>query len=134
MMLAHPSLARPSLAGDLLRALGDSPLERSSLALEALETDEAYWVRAALPGFSRDQIQIDLQHDRLILRAEKPVEAAEPGSARRVLGRPLAREASAQLSFPREIDPSGAKARLDLGVLEIQIPKRLPASSRVQID
>lgn len=85
------------------------------------ETDDAYIVTAELPGFEKDDIEIQLYNNVLILRGEK-VER----EGRRFLRRERTKSISRferQLRFGADIDHEGVKAEFKQGELVITLPK-----------
>lgn len=93
------------------------------------EKDNETVVRAEMPGFDKDDIQIEVQGDLMTIRAEKKEEHAEEG-----------REARAFRSFQRTVTLSeGVNAdKVDAsysnGVLELRIPwTERKAAKRVAI-
>lgn len=116
---AYPSF--PSLATlDRLfeRALSGSPLvSRDHAPRERIEeTETAYQLAIDLPGLRREELKLDLNDRRLTLTvtptAERPFVAAETRA----------------WSLGPEVDATGLVARLDLGVLHVELPKLKPAT------
>jgi HSP20 family protein len=90
-------------------------------ALQVRETDDAYLVRVELPGFSLEEVQVELTGDALSIQA-KPGQQAEgwaprPGHAYEV-----------QLSGP--VDAGKVQAELTNGVLLVTLPKSDAAKPR----
>lgn len=86
-------------------------------AVEAEETDDAYMVRAELPGMRREDIDIELGTGELRITGE--IKEETKGSAlRRRHGRFAWRA-----SLPADADAEKAEARLADGVLTVRIPK-----------
>ncbi len=93
-----------------------------NLPLDMYETDEALVVEAALPGFDRDEIQIEEHNGILSIRAEHKEEREQKG------GSWLVHERSVQLfertvPLPIEVKVDKAEATLENGVLHITFPK-----------
>jgi HSP20 family protein len=86
------------------------------------ETDEALIVKAELPGFSKDDIHIDLHNNRLTLRGERKheTEVKEEQYHRRERA-----YGSFQRSFqlPTTIDQDKVTANFQNGILELRLPK-----------
>ena len=97
----------------------NAPME---LRTDITDKGDAFVLEADLPGFKKDDIMIDLENDRLTLKAERHSEheAAKNGYVRR--------ERSFG-SFERSFDVSGIdtasiKANYTDGVLTLTLPKR----------
>ena len=97
----------------------NAPME---LRTDITDKGDAFVLEADLPGFKKDDIMIDLENDRLTIKAERHSEheAAKNGYVRR--------ERSFG-SFERSFDVSGIdtasiKANYTDGVLTLTLPKR----------
>jgi HSP20 family protein len=91
-------------------------------AVEMLERDGQLVVRADLPGLSPDDVRIEVTDDGLVIEGERrsEMEVEEEGGvyrSERTYGR-----FSRMIALPEGVDPEGAQARFDNGVLEITIP------------
>jgi len=103
--------------------------EAQHLALDVHEEDNAYIVRASLPGYSPEDIQVNVMGDTLTIRAERK------GEAERTQGNYLVRErhaGSVQRSFslPAQIDSNAVEADYEQGVLTLTLPKSPAAQPR----
>ena len=91
-------------------------------AVEMFERDGQLVVRADLPGLSPDDVRIEVTEDALVIEGERrsEMEVEEEGGvyrSERTYGR-----FSRVIELPEGVDPDGAQARFDNGVLEISIP------------
>lgn len=101
---------------------GDSSSSVMELRTDITDRGDSFVLEADLPGFKKDDIRIDLENDRLTIKAERHSEheAAKNGYVRR--------ERSFG-SFERSFDVSGIdtasiKANYTDGVLTLTLPKR----------
>lgn len=93
-------------------------------AVEMFERDGQLVVRAELPGLSADDVRIEVTEDSLVIEGERrsEMEVEEEGGvyrSERTYGR-----FSRVISLPEGVDPDGAQARFENGILEISIPLR----------
>lgn len=97
--------------------------EFESMAVDLVEQDDAYVVTADLPGFERDDVDVQLTDSTLRIEAERE-EATEEEEDRYI--RQERRQQSAQRSvrLPGEVDRQGVNARMQNGVLTVTLPKR----------
>jgi HSP20 family protein len=118
---------------DRLNLLFESTLRRGgSVATEGLggwipasdlrEDDNAFLLRAEVPGVPRASLKLRLEGRSLTLEGVRP-QAKEARS-----GQPLRIERSygaftRTFSLPGPVDEAGVEARLDHGVLEVRLPK-----------
>jgi len=91
-------------------------------AMDVVETQEQFLLRADLPGLSEADVQIELEGNLLTISGERQAEHApgEEGFYRleRASGR-----FSRSLTMPEGVDGDAITADFDRGVLEVRIPK-----------
>jgi HSP20 family protein len=95
--------------------------------IDVVETAEAYFVRAELPGVDPSDIDLSVTGTVLTIRGLKPADENEPPALlrERRYG-PFHRE----LSLPGEVDFEATQADVRHGVLTIRLPKREAARPR----
>lgn len=86
------------------------------------ETQDAFLVRAELPGLKKEDVKVSLFGDRLHIRGERNRENEEKGKTFHRVERSYGRFERV-LSVPAEIDSAGVKATYEDGILEIKLPK-----------
>jgi HSP20 family protein len=90
--------------------------------LELVETDEAFVVRAEVPGFEPEKLEVTATGDRLVLSGEKLDPLAGNADGRRYSERVFG-AVRRELALPADIDPSKVSAQHAHGVLTITLPK-----------
>ncbi len=108
---------RPTLAGRSMRSdtgLGWTP------AVNIRETDDALIVYAGLPGVERDDVDLEVQENALILTGKCKTVDGEGGWVREEL--PSGQFYRA-FNLSAEVDPDKVKASFNNGILEICLPK-----------
>ena len=95
--------------------------------IEVDETGEFYLVKAELPGFSPDNVELQVDEHSLSITGAIRAEQGEQVMHRRT-GRFFYRT-----MLPRDINTEKAEARMKDGVLTIRLPKDKQAARRVQI-
>lgn len=97
-------------------------LRRWMPAMDLVETDDRFVLRADLPGLSQEDVAIEFEDGTLTVSGERKAfhEDRQEGAVRveRGYGR-FARS----LTLPAGVDPSAVTASFDRGVLEVVIPK-----------
>jgi HSP20 family protein len=90
--------------------------------VDIYETDDAFMLKAELPGFTRDDVSIEVQENRLIIRGERKheTEAKEEQYHRRE--RAYGRFERA-FWLPATVDTEQIRASFKDGVLELRLPK-----------
>ena len=117
------------------RFWGDSV--SNSFRTDITETNDAYKLEADLPGFKKEDINIELDDTYLTIQAERKSETEEKDKT----GSYVRRERSCG-SFSRSFDVSGIdvsaiKASYQDGVLKLVLPKKeeiAPAARRLEIE
>ncbi|MBZ5521176.1 MAG: Hsp20 family protein [Acidobacteriia bacterium] len=95
------------------------------MPLEIDETDTAFVVRAEVPGFSEDDIEIIVEPRRLfITAAREEVGEEEEESAEMPESEASFEEVLRSLDLASEVDPSQVMATLNDGILEITLIKQ----------
>lgn len=89
--------------------------------LEVTETDSEITVRAEVPGFTEEELEIVAEPARLFVKgkAEKKIE----GKKKTVYSEVSSREVFRSITLPAEIDPDRVTASLRNGMLEILLQK-----------
>ncbi|MFP4144645.1 MAG: Hsp20/alpha crystallin family protein [Phycisphaeraceae bacterium] len=104
----------------------------ASYPCDVHETDEHIIVEAELPGFSKDQISVDINQGILVIdahrRSEK--EAAPEGETRRHLHERQYAHVRRALRLPAPVNEEQIDAHLEHGVLTLTMPKAAEAKIR----
>ncbi len=110
-----------SLFGAPSRA--EAPATRSP-ALDVAETERSYTVKLDLPGVAKEDVKIAIEGRRVTVEAST-VQSSEKKDGERVLyaERSVASYARS-FTLPVEVDQAESSARMDHGVLTLQLAKR----------
>jgi HSP20 family protein len=91
------------------------------------ETDDAWVIEAELPGVSREDVDIELHEDELVIRGE--VKERERQGVLRRRTRKVG-EFEFRVTLPGGVNADAIEAHLDNGVLTVRVPKAETARSR----
>jgi HSP20 family protein len=91
-------------------------------AIDVVDADDHYVVKADLPGLSEDDVAIEVQDDVLTISGERTSEQTEERDGRLRVER-VSGSFRRTLRLPEGVDPEQVAATFDRGVLEISIPK-----------
>jgi HSP20 family protein len=91
-------------------------------AMDLVETDDEFVLRADLPGLSENDVNIELEDNVLTLSGQRKSEHEERKEGYYRVER-ASGAFSRSLTLPEGVDPEGIKANFDRGVLEVRIPK-----------
>jgi HSP20 family protein len=113
----------------LFNSVFDSPgqgnggtLRRWMPAMDLLETEDHFVLRADLPGMDQDDVKIELEDTTLTVSGERKAEHESGGEGYYRVERAFGTFART-LTLPQGVDPEAVDASFDRGVLEIRIPK-----------
>ncbi len=108
-------------------AFGEPAWRTTAPALEIVESEAAYTVKAALPGWSPEQVDISFEDGVITLKGEIAHEAgneAEGAETDKVHLREFRQESFVRrFSLPVEVDADKATAEFSNGILTLSIPK-----------
>ncbi len=91
-------------------------------AMDLVENQDNYVLRADLPGLSQDDVNIELDAGVLTISGERKVSRTEEKGGYRRIERSHG-SFSRSLKLPDGVDAEAVKASFDSGVLEVTIPK-----------
>ena len=90
-------------------------------ALDVVEEQNRYLVRAELPGLSKDDIEITYQDGILTLKGEKKETTHDP-SARYFVRERFEGKFGRNLQLPEKVDVDKIEAKFEHGILELVLP------------
>lgn len=100
----------------------NSTVRRWIPAMDLLENEHNYVLRADLPGVSEDDLKVEFQDNVLTVSGKRSSEHEERREGFHRIER-SAGSFSRRLKLPEGIDPQAVTATFDRGVLEIHVPK-----------
>jgi HSP20 family protein len=101
---------------------GSGGSRRWTPAMDLLETDEQFVLRADLPGMDESDVNVELEDNVLTVSGERKSEREEKREGFYRMERAYG-SFSRSLTLPKGIDPEGVTAAFDRGVLEVRVPK-----------
>jgi HSP20 family protein len=102
-------------------------------AMDVVEADGHFVLRADLPGLAEDDVNIEVDDNVLTIKGERKSEHEHKGEGYYRVERSFG-SFSRSVKLPEGVDADGIQASFDNGVLEVQIPKPEQAKPRkVQI-
>lgn len=101
------------------------------LHIEVSESPEALTVRAEVPGFKINELQVNVEPQRVTITGKRET-TEESKTKKTIYSETCSNQVMRVLDLPATVDAEKAKATLKDGVLELDLPKTAPAKS-VQI-
>ena len=95
---------------------------KCAMPIEIDENDKDYLVKAELPGVKKEDLDIDIEKNRLTISAKREEEHKEESKGYRKSEFKYG-EFSRTVYFPNEIDIEKTNAKLEHGILRIEAPK-----------
>jgi HSP20 family protein len=93
--------------------------------LDLIDEGTHYSIHAELPGFTKDEVDVQINSDGMSIRAKKSTVTED--KKKNYLHRERAYSSfERSVSFPEEVDPAKAEGKMNNGVLELKIPKKEP--------
>jgi HSP20 family protein len=114
---------------------GESAGRRWIPAMDLVETDDHFVIKADLPGLSEGDVSIELEDNVLTVSGERKAEHEDKREGYVRVERAYG-AFRRSLTLPEGVDPEGVAASFDKGVLEVRIPKpeeRKPRRVAIQV-
>ncbi|WP_159888539.1 Hsp20/alpha crystallin family protein [Paenibacillus puerhi] len=108
-----------------------------SFRTDIRETDKGYLIEAELPGFTKEDIEIDVQDKYLTIRAKRNQVDEEKDENGKIIRSERHYGEFARQFYVEGIEEDGIKAKLQDGVLKLDIPKKEkkePTNKRIGIE
>ena len=100
------------------------------MKIDVKEDDKSFTVKADIPGVKKEDIQIDIEDDRISLRAEVKREKEEKKDEKVVYSERSYGMVSRSFTLPVDVDAKAAKAEYKDGVLNLTLPKKGNGSAK----
>ena len=101
---------------------GNGGARRWTPAMDLLETEDEFVLRADLPGLSESDVNIELEDNVLTVSGERKTEHEDKREGFYRMERSYG-SFSRSLTLPKGIDPEAVTAGFEKGVLEVRVPK-----------
>ena len=94
--------------------------------VDFMDKGDHFLLRAELPGFNKDMVNVELNKDTLVLSAEMKREEDESNQGYLHRERTYS-QAQRVINFPEEVNPDEVEANMADSILELKIMKKEPA-------
>ena len=109
----------------------------SNLAADLIETDEIYYLKVAIPGISKEDVEIEVgDNDIVITTTFKPfIEELEDVEDAKVIASELTSgRCSKTVRFENSIDIDNIKAKYNAGIVFITLPKLIIPKQKITVE
>ena len=111
---------------------------KNLMKTDVRETNNTYEVDIDLPGFKKDEINVDLQDGYLTISASKSLDKDEKNKKGKYIRQERYSGACSRSFYVGDVEPKDVSAKYEDGILKISMPKKadkeLPGSSNIAIE
>lgn len=107
-------------------------LSRDTFKVDVQETDKQYLIEAELPGVSKDELNIELNDGRLTISVQR--EENINNDKKNYIHRERRYSSMSRSIYLADAKSEGIKAKLENGVLNIDIPKEAKPNNSFKIN
>lgn len=100
------------------------------IKIDLTEGNGDYKLKAEIPGVSKEDIQIDIDENKVCISVEVKKESEEKKDDRVIRSERQCGYASRSLWLDNPVDQSKSKAKYENGVLELTLPKKTAATAK----
>lgn len=107
-------------------------LQNDSFKIDLQENEKEYVVEAELPGFTKENVNLSFEDGRLKISVKKEESTEEKN--KNYIHRERKLSSMERVILLSDVAESEVKAKLDNGVLTINIPKKIKAEKSMKIE
>ncbi|MEE1654449.1 MULTISPECIES: Hsp20/alpha crystallin family protein [Brachymonas] len=107
---------------------GDPVPSASQIKIDVSENDQAFTVRAEIPGVNKQDIHVSVDGSIVTLSAEIRQHDAEREGEKLLRSERYYGSVSRSFQLPAEVDEAQSKARYENGILLLSLPKKVSNS------
>lgn len=100
------------------------------MAVDVLENDKGYEIKANLPGIRKENVKISMKENQLVISASHEESKEEKNKDTVIRSERFSGSYQRVISLPDNCDGENIKAKLDNGVLSLNIPKKEPSPKK----
>lgn len=119
-----PTLFRSLLSDAEPRVAQGGSAQAVPMRVDVSEANGGYVVKADLPGVAKDSIHVDIDGNRVTIRAEVKRESEQKDGERVLRSERYYGQFARSFALTDEIDDEKAQAKFENGVLELTLPKK----------
>jgi HSP20 family protein len=112
-----------ALAGPRMGTMGMTP------RMDVTETDQAYMVKAEIPGIKKEDIKVNIDGNQVSISAQTQQESEQQSENMLVSERSWG-QYYRSFTLPQAVDDAQAKAEYHDGILELSLPKKAGGTAK----
>jgi len=116
--------------GFFLTPVPFNQLSTGQIPIDVTEDEKTYKVRAEIPGFTREEINVSVEGDQVSVSAETRKEKEEKKGDQVVLRECYAGKLYRAFTLPQAVDHTKTSSKYANGVLELVLPKKAAAATK----
>lgn len=113
---------------------GFSKLSESAFKLDVEKAENAYIVRADIPGIKKDEVSLDVENDCLTITVRHCQDHEEKDEEKHYLHRERSEMNASRQIYLEGVDENAIKAQMEDGVLTVTLPFEQEVSNKKVID
>jgi HSP20 family protein len=118
------------MRGFFVRPMTYEPAAPANLRVDVTENDNAYLVRAEIPGVRKEDINVAIDGNEVEISAEVKKETATRVGEKVLRSERYYGKVYRAFALGQEIDEAAVRARYLDGVLDLTLPKKQPAAAK----
>ena len=111
---------------------------KNLMKTDVLEKDNGYEVDIDLPGFKKEDVNVDLSNGYLTIQASKGLDKDQQDDQGRYIRRERYAGSMSRSFYVGDVRPEDVSAKFEDGILKLNLPKanqrRLPENNRICIE
>ena len=116
--------------GFMLRPVFRGLEAEPQMKVDVSEEDNAYLVKAEIPGVKKEDIHVSVDGNQVSISAEVKKEKEEKEGKKLIRSERYYGQVYRSFSLDQEVDQGGAQAKYTDGVLEVKLPKKPGAAPK----
>ncbi len=106
----------------------------TNFKVDVSDLEDSYLVEAELPGFNKDEIKVQLQNGELTITAEKREEVDNSSKDKKYVHKEMRYSSMSRTLYFENVTRENLKAKLNDGILSINLPKTSKTDNDQYID
>ncbi len=116
------------MRGFFVHPMNVEPTVPAQLRIDVTEDDKSYSVRAEIPGVKKDDINVEVDGNQVEISAEVKNEKEIKDGERLLRSERYYGKVYRAFTLDQDVDETATQARYSEGILELRLPKKVPAA------